>query len=207
MPGSLALGNTDHPAWDDAAKVRGPGVLELLVLGHDATSGNLLDGPDEGVNEHVHADTSDKTVGNRVGEGHEGNAHEGGNGVAHVLPVDIRHSADHHRADQDKDAAGGPRGNRSKDGSEENGDEEAEASRHGCKTSLATLTDTGTGLDEGSDGGSTEKSTDGDTDGVDHVTVDTYVSNQPVRRNGRTMKTYAMVEPSKSPVSSSTRLA
>ena len=175
MPRSLTLSDAEHPAGDDAAKVRGPGVLKLLVLGHEATTGSLLDDPHEGVHEHVHADTGDEAVGDGVGEGHEGNAYEGGNGVAHVLPVDVRDSADHHGADQDKHAAGGPWRDRSEDGGEENGDEEAETSRHGSETGLATFTDTGTGLDEGSDGGSTEKSTDGDTDGVNHVTVNANV--------------------------------
>lgn len=186
LPGSPALGNVDHPHGDNAAKVGHPWVLELLVLGHNATTGHLLNDPDKNVQEHVQADTANQAVGDGVGEGHQGNANKGWNGIAHVLPVDIRHSADHHRADQDKDAAGGPRGNRSEDGGEEDGDEEAHASRHGCEARLATLTDTGTGLDEGSDGGSTQNSTNGDTNGVDHVTTDTYhVSN---RRIGKTQR-------------------
>lgn len=69
----LTPGCTLEPRWEDAARkfVR-PELLVFLVFGFDAFAGDLLDDPDARVEEDVGADACDETVGDAVGEGHDG---------------------------------------------------------------------------------------------------------------------------------------
>lgn len=166
----LALAGANKPRREEATgNAVSPGLLESLVGGHDAAARSLLDQPDGGVDDNVRAHTGDQTVGNGVGKGHERNGEESRNGIAQVAPVDLSNGLHHHGTDQNQHAASGPRRDRGKDGSKEDGDEEADTGHHGSETSLATFRDTSTGLDKGGDWGSTEQSTNGDADGVDHV--------------------------------------
>ena len=166
----VALPEALNPRWEEATlELVGPGVLDVLVGRHNPATGSLLDYPDNGVDEDVGADTADQAVGNRVGEGHQGDGNKGGDGIANIVPVDVASFLSHLGADDDERAASCPWWNRSKDRGEENSDEKAEAGHHGSDTSAATFRDTSTRFDVGSDWGSTEEGTNGDTHGIDAV--------------------------------------
>lgn len=166
----LSAEHAADPWGQDAARnAPGPRVLLVLVVWNNAAAGDLFDDPDKAVDEDVTAYTTDEAIGNRVGEGHECEGDEGGNGITHVPPVNLGDGADHHGSHENQHAAGGPRGDGSEDGSEEDGDEEADTGDHGSQTGLASLGNTGTGLDEGGDRGCTEEGTNGDAKGIDHV--------------------------------------
>lgn len=144
-----------------------PGVFEVLVGRPDFSAGGLLDEPDGGVDEDVSYDAGDEAVGDAVRERHHGDGQERGDGVAHVVPVDFGGGFDHHGADDDERAAGGPGWNGSEDGREEDGDEEAEAGGDGCEARGAAFGDAGAGFDESGDGRAAEEGADGDAEGVD----------------------------------------
>lgn len=124
----------DPRRQDTSRELVSPGVFEVFVGGLDAAAGDLLDQPDGGVDEDVRDDADDEAVGDAVGERHHGDGEEGGDGVAHVAPVDFGGGFGHHGADDDERAAGGPGRDRGEDGREEDGDEEAEAGHDGCET-------------------------------------------------------------------------
>jgi len=111
----------------------------MLVGWHNATTSDDLDQPNNCVDEYVADDTSNKTISNRVGEGHNGEGDERGKRISEVKPIDFLSSRCHHRANDNQGATCGPRRDGSKDWSEEDRDEEADTSDHGCDTGLATL--------------------------------------------------------------------
>jgi hypothetical protein len=166
----LATGKSLHPWWEEATRNAVCPILFLFfVVRHNASTRSLLDEPDGGVDDDVRADTGNQTVGNRVSERHNRNREEGGDSITHVAPVNIFGRLGHQRANNDQCASSGPRWNRSEDWRKEYGDEEANTSEHGGKTSLATLGNSGSGLDEGGDWGRTHEGSDRNTDGVDTV--------------------------------------
>ena len=61
------------------------------------------------------------------------------NGVSDIVPIDLPYVADHECSDNHKSAAGGPWGDTSEYGREEDGDEESEAGRHRRDTRLTAL--------------------------------------------------------------------
>ena len=74
-----------------------------------------------------------------IRERDDNNREERRNCVSHIVPVDLPHVASHEGSDNHKGAAGGPRGEASKDGGEEDRDEEKDTGRHCCETCLPTL--------------------------------------------------------------------
>jgi hypothetical protein len=78
-----------------------PRLLELLIGRHNATTINGLDEPDRGVDDHVRNDTSNQTVGIRVGERHNSQRNENEKGVSDVFPIDVLGSGSHHCTDDD----------------------------------------------------------------------------------------------------------
>lgn len=166
----LSVRRTLDPGRQNATrKLVSPRVLEVLVGGLDATTRSLLDQPDGGVDEDVGDDAGNQAVGDAVGERHHADSQESGDRVAHVAPVDFCCCFHHHGSDDDERASGSPGWDRSENGGEENGDEEAETGRDCSETSGTTFGDTGTGLDEGSDGRASKERTDGDTECIDQV--------------------------------------
>ena len=150
--GLLPRENALHPRRKEAAgETPRPRLLLVLVRGNNATSRSLLDDKDKGVDEDIRADTGNESVCNRVGEGHNGDGEERGNGISHILPIDVLGRLCHKRSDNDKRASCGPRRNRCEYRGEEDGDEETESSEHSSETGLATLGDTSTRLDVRSD--------------------------------------------------------
>ena len=116
LPGPrLASGeNTDDPrllsCWSPS-----PVLLEIVLAGLDASSGQLNDHPDHGVESSVHEETTSKlsdviqakllghlrnqAIGNAVAERDEGNSDERWNGIANVVPVHGTNLSDHQAAD------------------------------------------------------------------------------------------------------------
>lgn len=166
----LALEHANQPGREEAARnAPCPGLLFVVVGRRDAATGDISQEPYGGVDDDVRHDTGNEAVGNRVCEGHDGDGEEGGDGIAHVLPVDVRNGRGHHGSDDDEDTASGPRRDGCEDGGKEDADEEADAGDDGCEASLATFGNASTGLDKGRDRRNAKESTDGDADGVDHV--------------------------------------
>lgn len=166
----LATGKSDSPRGENAAgNAPGPTISLIIVGRHDASAGRNLDEPNNGVEQHVGADTGNQTIGDRVRERHDGNGEECGHRITHIPPVDLGNCADHHGADEDQNAAGGPRRDRCENRREEDGDEEADAGNHRSQSSLSTLGNTSTRLNKGSDGRNTKDGTNGDAQGIHHV--------------------------------------
>ena len=154
------------PWWQNAShELVRPGLLVHLSGWDDTTARGLLDDPDGGVDDGVGNDATDETVGNGVGERHDGEGDERGDGVARVAPVNCGSGLAHHGADDDEGAAGGPGRDGREDRGEEDGDEEAEARDYGGDTSFAAFGDAGTGFDEGGYGGQAKEGTDCDAEG------------------------------------------
>ena len=59
--------------------------------------------------------------------------------ISEIVPIDLSYVASHERPDDHQSAAGGPGGEASEYGGEEDGDEESETGRHPRDTRLATL--------------------------------------------------------------------
>jgi hypothetical protein len=72
----------------------------------------------------------------------DNNGQECRNSVTEVLPVDIDYIPDHERTRDDECTTSCPGRDTSKDGCEEDGDEEADAASHGRQTGLATFGNT-----------------------------------------------------------------
>ena len=77
------------------------------------------------------ADASNDTIGNGVGEGHDGDGKEGGDGLDGVAPLDVLDVLHHQGAHQDEGGARGVGGDGGQDGGEEEGDEIAEGDLRG----------------------------------------------------------------------------
>lgn len=166
----LALGEALEPARKDTAwdLVR-PGICQLVIDGLNLASGSLGDDPGKAVQDDVADDASDETVRDGVGEWHDGDCEEGGNGVAVISPVDVLRCLGHQRTDDDKGAARSPWREGSKDWCKEDGNEEAKAGHHACDASHSTLGDTSAGFDERGDGRAAEERANGDTERVDEI--------------------------------------
>lgn len=166
----LATEKSDRP-WGENAAGNAPGpAIPLIIVGrHNASAARNLDEPNNSVEQHVGADSSNQTISDRVRERHDGDGEESWHRITHVPPVDLSNCADHHRADKDQNAASGPRGDRCKNRREEDGDEEADAGNHRSQSSLSTLRNASTRLNKGSDGRNTKDGTNGDAKGIHHV--------------------------------------
>ncbi|KAI6756507.1 hypothetical protein HG531_014122 [Fusarium graminearum] len=128
-----------------------------------------LDKQDDSVENHVGANTSNQTIGNGVCKRHDGNGKESRYSISHVLPIDLSHSANHHRTNKNQNASSGPWWDGRKNRGEEDGDEEADSGNHGGDTSLATFGNTSTRLDKRSNGRHTKNSADGNAESIHHV--------------------------------------
>lgn len=168
VPWHAARLDADEPRRSESTR-NTPRLTGLVTVWHNAALGGLAKDERNGVEDHIGDDTGDKTVGDRVGEGHGGQADEGGESVSGVVPVDVDDGLHHHGSDEDQSTASGPWWDRGKDGRKEDGDEEADTGEHGSKTSLAAFRDTSTRLDVGGDWRRAEEGTDGDRDGIDGI--------------------------------------
>lgn len=166
----VALGHAAHPRRKEATgNLVGPTAALFIIGRQDTATGSLLNDPDAAIDDDERHDTSNKAIGNGVAKGHHGEGKESRDGVAEIPPVDFDDGRGHHGADNDENTASGPWGDGGKDGSEKDGDEEAEARHHGRETCLAAFGNTRTGFNKSSDGRNTKDGTDGDADGIGHV--------------------------------------
>jgi hypothetical protein len=166
----LASDDALHPRRQESAgDAPRPGLLLFLVGGNDPAARGLLDDVDERVDDDVRADTGNQTVGDRVGEGHDGDGEECRDSVAHVLPVDVLGRLSHEGTDNDERTSGGPWRDRGENRREEDGDEEGETSEHRSETSLSSFRDTSTRLDVRSDRGAAKEGTDCYTHSINGV--------------------------------------
>jgi len=121
------MAEAHEPWWKNATgDAPGPVLLLFLVGWHNAATRRLLDDEHHCVDKDVRADTGDKTIGDRVCEGHDRDREERRDRVPRVAPVDVLGSLSHERSDDDKCAASCPRWNGGEDWREEDGDEEDE---------------------------------------------------------------------------------
>jgi len=139
------LGSPDNPQGHETTlHLPRPRLSVLLIGGNDSSTARNLNQPDSGVDDHVADDTCNQAVRDAVCERHHSQCDEGGEGVAEIAPVDVLRGHGHHGPDNDERAARGPGWDGCKDRREENGDEEADSSRHSCETGLAAFGNSGT---------------------------------------------------------------
>ena len=123
-------------------KLTAPVLLVVVLRGKDLAARDKADSPCDAVDDGVGHDTSDETVGNRVGKWHEHEGDESGDGVAGVVPVDGENTAHHHAAHKNERAAGCPRWDGCENRCEEKGDKEEHTSCHCGQASATTFLDT-----------------------------------------------------------------
>lgn len=133
-------------------------------------------------------DSRYQTICNTVAERYKSNDHKRWQHVANVVPVDLCNLPYHHTTDlgvagvselvgsrtsdcqrmshHDKCATRCPRRQRSKDGREEDGDQEAQTSDYGCETRSTALGYTCAAFDEGRDRRASEQGTNGYEEGI-----------------------------------------
>lgn len=88
---ATSLGKKEsHPSRSDwLIKSTNPPLFALAVVRLESAKGDLVHDPDKTVDNDVADNTSNDTIGNRVGERHDGKGQESRDGVTRVIPVDV----------------------------------------------------------------------------------------------------------------------
>mmetsp|Transcript_25268 Transcript_25268/g.71257 ORF Transcript_25268/g.71257 Transcript_25268/m.71257 type:complete len:262 (-) Transcript_25268:1239-2024(-) len=180
-----------HEAWQ--ALLRVANVRGQLVLGTPLRFGRILDEADdetEAVDDGPRDPAVEEAVTDVVGERHRDEKDEGRYGVARLLPVDLGHALEHHRAHGNERKPGAPRRDRGQDGREKQRDEEAQRDHDRRDPGAAALEDAGRGLDVRGHGGGAAEGADRRGDAVDEeggvlaLEVAVLVEQVRVRRHG-----------------------